>query len=236
MPAPRPIVLVHGAFHGAWCWHRLQTVLDDRALPSIAVDLPGHGASTLSLGDLHTDARHVAALLAEIDGDVVLVGHSYGGGVVTEAAAHADNVAHLVYIAAVCPDVGESIASSATIVEHPRSTLDGALVVTDDMFSIDPERAVAAFYHDCDAADAAYAVDRLGPQARASLVQPVTQAAWRTVPSTYILCRDDRAVAPVLQTAFAKRCGSVAELEASHSPFLSVPAAVADVLEPLARP
>jgi len=233
--APRPIVLVHGAFHGAWCWHRLQAVLDDRALPSITVDLPGHGASTLPLGDLRTDARHVAALLAEIDGDVVLVGHSYGGGVITEAAGHAGNVAHLVYIAAICPDAGESIASSATIAEHPRSRLDDAVVVTDDTFSINPERAVAAFYHDCDAADAAGAVARLGPQARASLVQPVTVAAWRTVPSTYILCRDDRAVAPALQTAFAKRCGSVVELEASHSPFLSVPEAVADVLEPLAR-
>jgi pimeloyl-ACP methyl ester carboxylesterase len=235
VPAPRPIVLVHGAFHGAWCWDRLRRVLDERALPSIAVDLPGHGASTLPLGDLQADAHHVAKLLADIGGEVVLVGHSYGGGVVTEAAGHADNVGHLVYVAAICPDVGESVARSVVVENLPRAELNDALAVTDGIMTIDPGRAESVFYHDCEPDDVAAAIGRLGPQKSASLTQPVTVAPWRTLPSTYVLCRDDRAVPALLQAELAKRCGSVVELDASHSPFLSMPEAVADVLEPLAR-
>ena len=71
------VVLVHGAWHGAWCWSALQAELDQRGIASIAVDLPGHGASTAPLGDLHGDAAAVAAVVDRIDGDVVLVGHSY---------------------------------------------------------------------------------------------------------------------------------------------------------------
>jgi pimeloyl-ACP methyl ester carboxylesterase len=210
-------------------------VLDERALPSIAIDLPGHGASTLPLGDLQADAHHVAHLLADIGGDVVLVGHSYGGGVITEAAGHADNVAHLVYVAAICPDIGESVARSVVVEDLPRAELNDALAVADGIITVDPGRAQSVFYHDCEPADAAAAIDRLGPQRSASLTQPVTVASWRTLPSTYILCRDDRAIPAALQSVLAQRCGSVVELDASHSPFLSMPEAVADVLEPLAR-
>ncbi len=235
MPGVRPIVLVHGAFHGAWCWERLRAVLDERALPSIAVDLPGHGESTAPLGDLHADADHVAAVLADMDEEVVLVGHSYGGAVITQGAGSTGNASHLVYVAAICPDVGESVGRSVVTSEPQRTKLDDALVAAGGILTVNPERAVAAFYHDCDPADADAARHQLGPQARASLIQPVTNAAWRSVPSTYILCRDDRAVAPSLQAIFATRCGSVVELDSGHSPFLSMPAAVADVLEPLAR-
>jgi pimeloyl-ACP methyl ester carboxylesterase len=235
VPAPRPIVLVHGAFHGAWCWDRLRRVLDERSLPSIAVDLPGHGSSTLPLGDLQADAHHVAKLLADIDDEVVLVGHSYGGGVITEAAGHADNVGHLVYVAAICADVGESVARSVVVEDLPRPELNDALVVADGIITVDPERAESVFYHDCEPADVATAIERLSPQKSASLTQPVTVAAWRTVPSTYILCREDRAIPAALQAVLAKRCNSVVELDASHSPFLSMPEAVADILEPLAR-
>jgi pimeloyl-ACP methyl ester carboxylesterase len=235
VPAPRPIVLVHGAFHGAWCWDRLRRVLDERALPSIAIDLPGHGASTLPLGDLQADAHHVATLLSDIGGDVVLVGHSYGGGVITEAAGHADNVAHLVYVAAICPDVGESVARSVVVEDLPPPELNDALVVNEGVITIDPTRARSVFYHDCEDTDVAAAIVRLGPQLSASLTQPATVAAWRTIPSTYILCRDDRAIPAALQSVVSERCGAVVELDASHSPFLSMPEAVADVLEPLAR-
>ena len=109
----RPILLVHGAWHGAWCWATLQAELDRRGLPSYAVDLPGHGLSTLPLGDLHGDAGHVASVLAGFDDEVVLVGHSYGGAVVTHAAgsaqAVADRVSHLVYLTAFALDDGESV-------------------------------------------------------------------------------------------------------------------------------
>src|SRR5690606_3684632 len=107
-----PVVLVHGAWHGAWCWAALQAELDRRGVPTYAVDLPGHGASLLPLGDLYGDAEHVAAVLAALAGrgPAILVGHSYAGAVVTEAAVRAPvPVGHLVYIGAFALDEGESV-------------------------------------------------------------------------------------------------------------------------------
>ncbi len=82
------VVLVHGAWHGAWCWAAVQAELDGRGLASLAVDLPGHGASTLPFTDLAGDAAHVADVVARAARPVVLVGHSYGGAVIGEAGAH----------------------------------------------------------------------------------------------------------------------------------------------------
>ena len=103
MAGPCPIVLVHGAFHGAWCWAPLQAELDRLGIPSYAIDLPGHGASTAPLENLHGDAAAVEALLdgwrRDIDEDVVLVGHSYGGAVIGQAGL-AGRVRRLVFLAA----------------------------------------------------------------------------------------------------------------------------------------
>ena len=106
------IVLVHGAWHGAWCWERLTPLLDDAGVTSIAVDLPGHGNDRGPFTDLHGDADRVRETLDDVDGDVVLVGHSYGGCVITDAGAHPD-VRHLVYVAAFPLDADESAANAA---------------------------------------------------------------------------------------------------------------------------
>ncbi|MFM7685770.1 MAG: alpha/beta hydrolase, partial [Actinomycetota bacterium] len=126
-PPPATVVLVHGAWHGAWCWAALQHALDDRGIPSLAVDLPGHGASTLPLGDLHGDAAHVGAVLDRIDAPVVLVGHSYGGAVITQAAAERSDVAHLVYLAAFVPAAGESVISLLRSMPAAATLLDAAV-------------------------------------------------------------------------------------------------------------
>ncbi len=235
MASPHPIVLVHGAWHGAWCWDRLREILDQRGIPSVAVDLPGHGDSALPLGDLLGDAAHVTAALAAIDDDVVLVGHSYGGAVISQAAAQATNVVRLVYLTAFCLDVGESLSRSVVVEGLPAAPLNAAVVVTDGVLTLDPILAGPALYADCAPADADAAVARLDTQLVASFTQPTTAAAWRTLPSTYVLCTQDDAILPPLQAALAERCSEVVELAASHSPFLSVPTALADILEPLAR-
>ena len=124
------VVLVHGAWHGAWCWSALQAELDQRGIASIAVDLPGHGASTAPLGDLHGDAAAVAAVVDRIDGDVVLVGHSYGGGVISVAGALSPRVRHLVYLAAYVLDATDSVSRVgllADVAPEP-STLLGAAI------------------------------------------------------------------------------------------------------------
>src|SRR5437588_12900158 len=103
------IVLVHGAWHGAWCWDRVVERLEARGREVVAIDLPGHGDDPGPLTDLHGDADRVRSVLDRLDGDVLLVGHSYGGAVVTEAGTH-PAVRRLVYVAAFCLDDGESCA------------------------------------------------------------------------------------------------------------------------------
>ena len=237
--APLPVVLVHGAWHGAWCWAALQAELDRRGVPSYAIDLPGHGVSALPLSDLHGDADCVADFLARLATDVVLVGHSYGGAVISEAGSRTSHVRHLVYLTAFVLDEGESIrrlpilddvpAEPETLLDKARSTrADGTLV-------LDPQLAIPALYGHCAPAVQQAAAARLGPQPGAVFVQTATGAAWRTIPSTFVRCTDDRAIAITHQDRMAARCATIVTLQTDHSPFASMPAETADIIEPLAR-
>src|SRR5207302_1944698 len=105
----RSVVLVHGAWHGSWCWGRVMPLLRDAGVDTTAVDLPSRSDP---LGDLHGDAAHVRSVLDASAGEVVLVGHSYGGAVITGAGTH-DAVAHLVYLCAFALDKGESCMAAA---------------------------------------------------------------------------------------------------------------------------
>jgi pimeloyl-ACP methyl ester carboxylesterase len=229
-----PIVLVHGAWHGAWCWAALQAELDRRGVPSYALDLPGHGSSTLPLGDLHGDAAHVAEVIDRLGVDVVLVGHSYGGAVVTEAAARTSRVRHLVYLTAFTLDAGESVLSLLGSLPPADVALGTAIRPGPDGTTvIDPTLASAAFYGCCAPDVAAASAARLSPQPVATMHQVVTAAPWRTIPSTYVRCTLDAAIHPSHQDAMAARCGQVVTIETDHSPFASRPVETADVLAPL---
>ena len=245
MSAPRTVVLVHGAWHGAWCFAALQDALDRRGVPSLAVDLPGHGASTAPLGDLFTDARHVADLLAVLadrrPGDPpVLVGHSYGGAVITEAAAHTA-VHHLVYLAAFALDEGESVGSFMRAAPAADVLLDRCVTPAPDVDGrpsstvLRPdEQTVRALYGRCDPAIGAAALARLSPQPVDTMRGRVSGAPRDTVPSTYVVCSDDLAVAPAHQRLMAQRCTHTVELDADHSPFLSAVDATADIIASIA--
>lgn len=234
------VVLVHGAWHDARCFDRVVAELERRGIDAIAVDRPGHGASVAPLGDVAGDATAVRAVLDSIDGPVVLVGHSYGGVVISEAG-DAPNVQHLVYLTALVCDVGESAGTALAAGDgdggEPSVLVQsGAIAFHDDStVTINLDFARDAFYADCDDATVADAIAQLQPQHAATLTDAVTTAAWRTKPSTYVVCTQDRAIVPSAQRALAARCGHVVELDASHSPFLSMPDQVADVIEPLAR-
>jgi pimeloyl-ACP methyl ester carboxylesterase len=238
---PATIVLVHGAWHGAWCWDRVVEGLAGRGIDAIAIDLPGHGASDQPLGDLHGDAAIVGRALDALDrADVVVCGHSYGGAVITEGAAGHPNVRHLVYLAALMPDEGESCSTSipapADGVPRPGSELGPAMQFSDDgtTVTIDPLLGRGIFYADCSDDDVDWAMARLGPHPAITLQQPVSVAAWRTVPSTYVVCDDDRAIAPWMQRVFATRATHAVEWRTSHSPFLSQPGLVVELLAGLA--
>jgi pimeloyl-ACP methyl ester carboxylesterase len=236
---PTTILLVHGAWHGAWCWAALQAELDRRGVPSLAVELPGHGASREPFGDLYGDAQTVADVLDRLDRPVVLVGHSYGGAVITEAATrHPADVAHLVYLTAFCLDEGEAllpmVQAKLPQVEVPiaggfHTSEDGSMLIMDESY------CVPAFYGECSPQVAAAAIARLCPQPTASFVQPVTGAPWKTLPSTYVRCTLDGAIHIDQQDWMARRCADVVTIETDHSPFASRPVETADILERLAR-
>ena len=233
MPELPLVVLVHGAWHGAWCWAGVQAELDGRGVPTLAVDLPGHGASTLPFTDLAGDAAHVADVVARAGRPVVLVGHSYGGAVIGEAGGQGD-VRALVFVAAFCLDSGESVARQ-TDVSYPPTLAAAATVRAEGLLTIDPAQATASFYAECPSPIAEAAVARLGPQPVATFVQPATVAAWHDRPSTYVLCSRDNAIHPLHQAAMAERCGEVVTLDTDHSPYTSATTAVVDVIERVAR-
>jgi pimeloyl-ACP methyl ester carboxylesterase len=239
---PASVVLVHGAWHGAWCWDRVVDGLRAAGVPATAVDLPGHGADPGPFGDLHGDAHRARAVLDGIEGPAVLVGHSYGGAVITEAGDH-PAVAHLVYLAALPLDAGETCGSaavseaSAADIDHTgRPSLGAGFVPEPDgTVTLEPSIAATAFYNDCDQATVSWALARLGPQPLSTMQQAPTAIAWRGRPSTYVVCTDDLAIHPDLQRVLAKRCTTTVEWETSHSPFLSRPDLVTDLLSSVAR-
>ena len=231
-----PFLLVHGAWHGAWCWAGLQAELDRRGLASYAVDLPGHGASTSPLGDLHGDAQLVADSIDALGQDVILVGHSYGGAVITEASVRTSRVRHLVYLTAFVPDAGESLMDLFGTMPPAETALAAAMIPQDDGTSvIDPAGAVMSFYAECTPSVASAATRRLSPHPFATLTQPTTGAGWRTIPSTYVCCTKDQALAPIHQTHMSTRCSEVRSIDTDHSPFASAIAATADVLESVSQ-
>lgn len=235
------VVLIHGAWHGAWCWAALQAELDRRNVASLAIDLPGHGTSTLPFGDLHGDAQHVADVVSRLDRPVILVGHSYGGAVITEATHRIEKVlpagvAHLVYLAAFCPDAGETVMDLARHASGGPVDLGDAMVPIEGGLSIlEPAKAAPALYGDCDPNAVSAALERLCPQPLATMIQPAADAPWRRIPATYVVCTRDRSVHPGLQEFMATRCTNTVRFDTDHSPFLSMTTQTADVIAGVAR-
>ena len=238
----RTVVLVHGAWHGAWAWERVIPLLAAADIECLAVDLPGHGDDDGPFGDLDSDIARVHQTLDQLHGDVVLVGHSYGGAVITEAGVH-PAVQHLVYIAAFALKDGESCTSAATTdvearqVSHDgRPNLGAGFVMSSgDMINLDPSSAAECLYNDCNAETVDWALAHLGPQPLVTLQGTPKMMAWRTKPSTYVVCLEDMAVHPDLQRIMARRCGEVVEWPTDHSPFLCRPDLVAELLVDLAN-
>jgi pimeloyl-ACP methyl ester carboxylesterase len=211
-------------------------LLDKAGVDATALDLPGHGGSTAPFGDLHGDADSVRRFLDAGEGPVVLVGHSYGGAVVTDAGAH-PRVKHVVYLCAFQLDEDESCSAAATDAAVPSTDLSDVISISEDgaWMVLNEECAPDIFYGDCapDAVNTATA--QLTKQPLATFMQTPRAIAWRDRPSTYVVCTDDRAVHPDLQRALAKRATNVVEWDTSHSPFVSRPDLVADLLVAIAK-
>jgi pimeloyl-ACP methyl ester carboxylesterase len=222
------VVFVHGACvkDGPWWWHRTAELLAERGIASEAPALPSCGETGRQGSGLTEDVASVREVLTASDEPTVVVAHSYGGIITAEAAAGVDAVRHLLLVSSYLPEVGQSLASLGG--EEPAPFLD--IDPEGGTFTVRPEALAETFLQDCDPEIQGQAMTKTARQSLAVLEQPVRSAAWQHVPSTYLVCAQDRGTPPDRQREFAGRAGSVVELDAGHHPFLSRPAEVRDLI------
>ncbi|HKC34949.1 MAG TPA: alpha/beta hydrolase [Chitinophagaceae bacterium] len=215
------IVLVHGAFADGSGWEGVYNILTKKGYNVSVVGNPN-----TSLAD---DVEATKRVLARQDGPAILVGHSYGGAVITEAGNDA-KVVSLVYISAFAPDAGESLISLLpTLPPAPKS---GVGAPENGFFWYDKAKFHAGFCADLSAEKAAFMYDSQLPTGVAAFGGVISQAAWRTKPSWFVVATHDETIAPDAERFFAKRAGStVTEINASHVVFISHPKEVAAVIE-----
>lgn len=224
--------LVHGAWHGAWCWERLVPELQSLGHTCVAVDLP---AEDWSAGCLES-ARVVVDALDHVTGDVVAVGHSLGG-IILPAIAALRPVRRLVFVCALVPRLGKTMDE----VFHEERDLfvpgygEGQIVYEDGSTSWETEAAIGAFFHDCPPAVGRWASSKLRRQVWATTRERYPLQAWPSVETSSILGRADRCVSPAWSRRVAREWLGVnaIELPGGHSPFLARPAELAWVLSRL---
>jgi pimeloyl-ACP methyl ester carboxylesterase len=222
----RNVVLVHGGFVDGSGWQGVYELLKADGFNVSVVQ-----NQTLSL---ESDVETTHNVLDRQDGPAILVGHSYGGVVITEAGLH-DRVAGLVYIAAFAPDAGESV--NALIADPPPGAPVPPILPPEDGFLfLDREKFADSFAADVPAELAAFMADSQVPWGLEALNGAVSEPAWRSKPSWYLVASDDRMIPPPAQRAMSERAGStVVEAPGSHSIYVSQPRAVADLIERAAR-
>ncbi|MCX4908938.1 alpha/beta fold hydrolase [Streptomyces sp. NBC_00878] len=215
------VVLVHGGFVDGSGWQGVHEALSSEGYRVSIVQNP-----TLSL-DGDVAATH--QVLDALDGPAVLVGHSYGGVVITEAGNH-EKVSSLVYIAAFAPDKGESV-SSLIADPPPGAPVPPILPPRDGFLFLDRDKFAASFAADVPADLAAFMADSQVPWGVDALNGAASRPAWRTKPSWYLVATEDRMIPPPAQRAMSERLGATTvEVPGSHSVYLSQPDAVADLI------
>jgi pimeloyl-ACP methyl ester carboxylesterase len=227
-------ILVHGSMHGGWCWHKLVPFLEAQGHRVLAPDLPGMGEDPTPLSEvtLGTWAEFIARLSREAGEQVILVGHSRGGTVISEAAELApQSMLGLVYLAALLLPAGKK-AFEAAVADAARNAVEPGQGASDGLsLRVEPEAARALFYNRATPEDAIWASARLCPEPLAPnlVALTVTRERWGKLPRAYIECLDDRAVPIELQRAMhaALPCDPVVTMDSDHSPFLCEPRALA---------
>jgi pimeloyl-ACP methyl ester carboxylesterase len=214
------VVIVHGSLADGSGWRKVYDLLNAKGYKVTIVQPP--------MTSLQDDVAATKRVLDLQDGPSVLVGHSYGGMVITEAG-NADNVAALVYIAAFQPDAGETLLSLAATIP-PATT--GIKATADGFLYLDPKVYAADFAADIPVADAKFMADSQVFPAKVSFDTKITQPAWKMKKSWALIAADDRAIHPDLLRTMAKRAGSESvEVKGSHAVFMSQPAPVAALIE-----
>ena len=237
------IVLVHGAYGGAWCWTRVVGPLEAAGHTVETLDLPGAGDDRTPVEEVTLDAcaARVGDVLAARDEPALLVGHSMGGVVITQAASnHPERVASLVYVCAFMPSDGQSLLDLTRLPEGKNDMIQANLVLQGDppVAFLPPAATAEAIYNRCDAETIAWAVERRRPQPVAPFATPVAidDAVLAAIPRSYVFTAHDQSIPPELQRRMIAEhpCRKVFELEADHAPYLSAVDGLVDALLELA--
>lgn len=222
-------LLIHGSAHGAWCWDDLIPYLQAAGHVARAIDLPSHGKDTTPAADVTLD-MYADRICDAMTTRTVLVGHSMAGYPITCAADRApEMIEKLIYLCAHIPETGKSIADMRMMADtQPLAT---AMIPSPDgkTVTIDPAQAHAKFYHDVDVQRSDWAISKLCPQAISPQTTPYPAAINPSHDRYFIRCMDDRAIPPAYQVARTADwpADRIIEMQTSHSPFLSDPAALA---------
>ncbi|HTL10189.1 MAG TPA: alpha/beta hydrolase [Chitinophagaceae bacterium] len=220
------IVIVHGAFADASGWEAVFKILNSHGFKVTLVQNP--------LTSLEDDVAATTRAINKQDGPVVLVGHSWGGTVITQAGV-SPKVASLVYVAAFAPAPGESTLELA---QRAAPAPENGIMAPDDQgfISYDKDKFYAGFAADIGKEKADFMYASVAPIAARAFVTPVTAAAWKTKPSYAIVATDDKSISPVLERSMYTRAGAiVTEIKGSHVLFMSKPNEVAAVIEQAAK-
>ncbi|MFB8277591.1 alpha/beta fold hydrolase [Nocardia colli] len=217
----KTVVLVHGGFVDGAGW---RAVYDNLTQDGFAVRVVQN--ATKSLAD---DAATTRQILDDIEGEAVLVGHSYGGAVISEAGTH-DKVAALVYITAFAPDKGESV--NTLISTFPQDGPQPPILPPQDGYLfLDRSKFHESFAGDLSAPDAAFLADSQVPWGLEALGGPISEPAWRVKPSWYLHVTEDKMIPPTAQSSMAERIGAtIVQTPGSHAIYVSRPAVVADLI------
>jgi pimeloyl-ACP methyl ester carboxylesterase len=225
------IVFVHGACvrDGAWWWAPTGALLESAGVRSVAATLPSCGEGPAAPGPdgpgLPEDVAALRRLLEAQEEPTVVVAHSYGGIVTAQAAVDVEVVRHVLLISSYLAEPGESLSSFGDGGPAPFLDVD----LDSGTFGVRPELLAGTFLQDCrELTDEATA--RLARQSVQVTQQPVDAAVWGQVPTSYLVCAQDRGTPPDVQRGLARRAGQVFEVDAGHHPFLSQPAAVRDLV------
>ena len=235
-------LLIHGSWHGAWCWEKVVPHLEGKGHTVFAPDLPGHGQDKTPIPEitLQSYCDRISEVLAKAEEPAILVGHSMGGIAITQAAElWPDKIQTLVYLVAFLPGNGQSLLDLG-LQDRDSFLVPNLVIVEAEGYSTVKEEAIhEAFYADCTDEDVAWAKSLLVPDPLAPVATPVriSEGNFGRIPRAYIYCQQDRAVSFALQKQMvaATPCQQIFTVHTGHSPFLAAPEALVDCLTAVAE-
>ncbi|MBC7777627.1 MAG: alpha/beta hydrolase [Phycisphaerae bacterium] len=236
-------LLIHGAWHGAWCWNKVVPLVQAKGHKAIAIELPGRGTDTGRASDVSLDdyANEVARVANDQNGPVTLVGHSMGGIVASLAAEKlgAGKISSLIYLDAFVPKNGDTMFSLAdATVKHlvpgsPKPAILEGILMSDDQKTnaLNPAMAAQLFYYDCSEEDQKFAVARISKEPIAPLATPLclTDSVYGVIPKYYILCTKSKDLDKTYMSTYMP-FKKVYKLASSHSPFFSMPEKLVEIV------